>query len=261
MACNADGLGLSVRGLCWGPDRQRMIIRDISFDVQPGSFLAILGANGAGKSSLLRCLYRVNRPLAGLILLDGRDILSLEHRQFAQMTATVLQEMPGDFPFTVRDVVMTGRLPHRKGIGWTKEDRHEVEHAMEHLDLLLLAKRPFGSLSGGEKQRVQIARALAQEPGLIILDEPTNHLDIRHQLEILAMLKGLGMTVIATMHDMAMASRFADQAIILSGGSMLTSGTPQEALTGSNIRTAFGVEANRHAGRQDALLFDFHTRD
>jgi iron complex transport system ATP-binding protein len=258
MACGVKGLPLSATGICWGPGRDRHIIRNISFDVMGGQFLAILGANGAGKSSLLRCLFRSHRPAAGSILLDGRDIATIEHRRFAQQVATVLQETPGDFPFTVRDVVLAGRLPHRTGLTWSKADFHSMDHALEHLDLQRLAKRQFASLSGGEKQRVLIARALAQEPGLLVLDEPTNHLDIRHQLEILAMLKGLGITVIATLHDMTLAARFADQVIVLSEGQMLAHGLPEEALNTETIRRAFGVKAWTMAGQQNLPLFDVH---
>nr|WP_245262746.1 ABC transporter ATP-binding protein [Ensifer sp. BR816] len=145
-----------------------------------------MGPNGAGKTSLLRCLYRAVQPVAGRVEVDGVDAGAMTAREAAKTIAVVLQETPGDFPFSVRDVVMMGRIPRREGMsGWTALDRERVAHALDHLDLVHLVRRQFATLSGGEKQRVRIARALAQEPRIIILDEPTNHLDIRHQLEML----------------------------------------------------------------------------
>jgi iron complex transport system ATP-binding protein len=247
MSCKAEGSSLVVKGLSWGPDAGRTIIQDISFSVASGELLAIIGANGAGKSSLLRCLFRASKLRSGSITLDGEDVRGMEARHFARKVATVLQEAPAEFPFTVHDVVMTGRLPHKRGMGWNEEDRHEVEHALEHLNLQGFSNRQFGSLSGGEKQRVLIARALAQEPRLLILDEPTNHLDIRQQLEILGLLRTLGITVITTLHDITLAARFATRVIVLCDGRMLADGPPATALDSAVIRSAFAVETSAHA--------------
>ena len=179
MACDAEGSALSVRRLSWGPSADQLIIKDISFDVSKGALVAIVGPNGAGKTSLLRCLYRAQKPLQGDIRIDECNLWFLPPKAAARKIAAVLQEMPDTFRFTVDDVVMMGRTPHKTGLGgWSDQDRQEVDHALDHLSLKPLRHRIFNSLSGGEKQRVLVARALAQEPILLILDEPTNHLDI-----------------------------------------------------------------------------------
>jgi iron complex transport system ATP-binding protein len=260
MACNSVGARLDVTDLAYGPNKDLTLIRDISFSVGEGDRLAIIGANGAGKSTLLRCLYRALKPGRGQILLGGADLWSLTPRDVARKVAVVLQDMPADFPFTVRDVVMMGRIPRRSGMtGWTAQDRHEAQHAMEHLCVQDMAERRFATLSGGEKQRVLVARALAQEPELIILDEPTNHLDIRHQLEVLSMLKGLGLTIITSLHDMNLASDFATHVALLEGGRMTGFGTPGEVMTETAISSAFGVTVRSHSvAATQPHRFSFH---
>jgi iron complex transport system ATP-binding protein len=261
MSCHASGASLCVRDLSWspafGPARGKSIISGISFDLEPGGMLALVGPNGAGKSSLLRCLFRANRSSNGTITLDGIEIGTIPPRDFCRKVATVLQEAPSDFPFSVLDVVIAGRLPHKSGFSWSEEDRAEARHALEHLDLLPLSDRLFSSLSGGEKQRVLIARALAQEPQLLILDEPTNHLDIRHQLEILTLLKELGITVIASLHDITLAARFASRVLVLSGGRMLADGPAEASLDPAMIRRAFEVEAIATSGLIDGPVYGF----
>jgi iron complex transport system ATP-binding protein len=156
--------------------------------------------------------------------------------------------MPADFPFSVRDVVMMGRIPWREGLaGWTDVDRREVAHALEHLDLKHLAARQFATLSGGEKQRVLVARALTQKPEVIILDEPTNHLDIRHQLEILNLLRGLNITIITSLHDINLAGDFATRVALMCGGRMTAFGRPDDVLTCQTVSTTFGVAATAHS--------------
>ncbi|MGQ0484214.1 MAG: ABC transporter ATP-binding protein [Hyphomicrobiales bacterium] len=264
MSCASKGLHLQVQSLAWGPAPGQTLIRNIGFEVGPGERLAIIGANGAGKSSLLRCLYRVHRPSHGRVLIDGKDVWAMPPHEVAQRVAVVLQEMPGDFPYTVSDVVMMGRIPHRQGLsGWSERDRFHCRHALEHLDLRNLAARRFLTLSGGEKQRVLVARALAQEPQLIILDEPTNHLDIRHQLETLDLLKDLGLTLITTLHDINQAAGFATQIALMRNGEIAARGDPASVLTPPAIASAFGVTALLHHGAQAAtpqFTFSLATR-
>jgi iron complex transport system ATP-binding protein len=254
-------LRLEADGVTWGPHRGKPIIRDISLSVKAGDRLAIIGPNGAGKSTLLRCLYRGVRPQRGSVRLDGIDLWSIGPREAAHRIAVVLQETPGDFPFSVRDVVMMGRIPHRKGMArWSEEDHAATAAVLLRLELKHLALRQFASLSGGEKQRVLVARALAQEPELIILDEPTNHLDIRHQLEILELLKGLGRTIITTLHDINLAADFATHIAVLDSGRLIGHGLPDEVLTAERISSAFRVEARRQVVGDATHRFTFSLR-
>ncbi|MFT3673542.1 MAG: ABC transporter ATP-binding protein [Aestuariivirga sp.] len=243
----ASASTLRVEDLTWGPQGASPIIRDISFTVRPGERLAIIGPNGAGKSSLLRCLYRMNQPTRGTITLDGSDIWGMKPREVARKVAAVLQETPSDFPFTVADIVRTGRIPHSTFVSATSDlDAEKIAHALEHVGMNSFRDRLFSSLSGGEKQRVFVARALAQDPTLLILDEPTNHLDIRHQLEVLRLVRDLGITVITTLHDINHAANFADKVAILADGQLVDWGKPSIVLTNEAISRAFGVQANQY---------------
>lgn len=258
MSCSSEGVALSAHELSWAPKGGRDLIHGISFSLASGERLAIVGPNGAGKSTLLRLLYRACRPVRGEVRLGGEDIWSLRPQAFARKVAVVLQENQTVFPFSVRDVVLMGRIPWRRGLGhWSDEDHAATQHALEHLGLEELALRQFPSLSGGEKQRVLIARALAQSPRLLVLDEPSNHLDIRHQLEILGILKGLGITVVATLHDINLATGFATQAAVMKRGRMIASGRPDDVLTRSTIGSAFDVVADRHATSDGGQHFSF----
>ncbi|RUT29391.1 ABC transporter ATP-binding protein [Arsenicitalea aurantiaca] len=232
---------LAVEDLAWAPGPGEPIISGLGFAVAPGEMLALVGPNGAGKSSLLRCLYRYHRPREGRVLLDGVDIWSLPARDCARRMATVLQEPASDFGLSVAEIVELGLTPH---LGWTTRahDLDPVERALELMGVSGLAARSFASLSGGEKQRVLIARALAQGPDILILDEPTNHLDIRHQLEVLAMLARLPITVIVSLHDLSLATAHADRVLVLEKGRMVELGTPLDALTPERIRQTFAVE-------------------
>lgn len=233
--------GLRVDRLSWGPARGRAIIQALHFSVQPGEMLAVVGPNGAGKSSLLRCLYRYHRPSLGQVLIDGEDIWSLKPRAVARRVSTVLQEPASDFGLSVAEIIELGLTPHLERFG--RRDDGPVEEALALLNLTALAARDFASLSGGEKQRVMIARALVQKPDLLILDEPTNHLDIRHQLDVLALLSTLPTTVIVSLHDLALASAHADRVLVLDRGRQVQLGTPLDVLTPETIRQTFAVEA------------------
>lgn len=235
-------------GVNWGPRGRADILSDITFAVPQGQIIAICGANGAGKSSLLRLIYRHHAPRRGSVRLMGRDVWQMGAPEVARHLAAVLQEQPTDFALTARQIVALGRLPHRKGWGAAltapgSEDAAIIAAVIRRMDLGPMADRAFGTLSGGERQRVMVARALAQEPRVIVLDEPTNHLDIRHQLELLALLKGLGLTVIATLHDLTLAAEFAERVLILAEGRILADGPPDIALTEATLAQAFNVQA------------------
>ncbi|MCU0902118.1 MAG: ABC transporter ATP-binding protein [Cypionkella sp.] len=253
---------VALSGVSWGPKGRPDVLADISFAVPQGQIMAICGANGAGKSTLLRLIYRHQAPRRGTVTLMGRDLWAMGAAEAARQLAAVLQEQPTDFALTVRQIVALGRLPHRRGWGAGlsaagAEDAAIIGAALLRMDLTGMADRAFGTLSGGERQRVMVARALAQQPRVIVLDEPTNHLDIRHQLELLALLKGLGLTVIATLHDLTLAAEFAERVLILREGRILADGPPDVTLSETTLADAFHVKA-RIDRTGPAPRFSFH---
>ena len=247
--CNVDkGARLSVENVSWSePRSQRKIIQPIRLELAPGRVLGIVGPNGAGKSTLLRLLYRYHVPTTGSVEVDNVDIWSVPARVAAQTVAAVLQEQVTDFALTVREIVTLGRMPHRKGFGGGAgaRDKAIVQGALDRLDLSSFSSRKLGTLSGGEQQRVMVARALAQEPRLLILDEPTNHLDIRHQLEVLTLIRELPITIVTSLHDLNMAAAICDDILMLQGGTPLSFGTPQTVLTESAVSEVFQVTARQ----------------
>ena len=237
-----SGATLSVREVSWQPGRGKRLLTDVSFELAAGKVLGIAGANGAGKSTLLRLLYRFHRPISGSVHLNGRDIWSLSARESARQIAAVLQEQPTDFALSVREIVALGRRPHGSGFaGAGRRDEDLIDNALERMGLFALEGRSFGTLSGGERQRVMVARALAQEPQLLILDEPTNHLDIRHQLEIVALISSLNITIVTSLHDLNMASQVCDQVLLLHQGTQVAHGAPETVLTPAHIEHAYAV--------------------
>jgi iron complex transport system ATP-binding protein len=235
---------LTVESLSWGLPRSEPLLRPTSFELAAGQMLAIVGANGAGKSTLLRLLYRFLRPNTGRILLDGQDIWAMSARQTARSIAAVLQEQQSDFSLTVREIIALGRTPYTSGFGGqSKADTQIIDAVIERLKLTALTGRMLGTLSGGERQRTMIARALVQEPQLLILDEPTNHLDIRHQLEVLRLIRGLGPTIVTSLHDLNMAAEYADTLLMLAGGHTMAYGPANKVLTAPLIKQGFGVQA------------------
>ncbi len=233
---------LQAHKISWAPKFGPVLIHETSFVAKKGKVLAIVGANGAGKSTLLRLLYRFFRPVSGHIRIDQTDLWQMSAREGARCIAAVLQEQPTDFALSVRQIVALGRIPHRAGLASSgAHDEEIINAALERLNLKHFTSRMFGTLSGGERQRVMVARALAQEPQILILDEPTNHLDIRHQLEVLHMIRGLGLTIITSLHDLNFAAEYADDALILSHGHTLAFGPTHEVLTEPMIEQAFDV--------------------
>ncbi|MEV5411296.1 ABC transporter ATP-binding protein [Thermopolyspora sp. NPDC052614] len=220
------------------------LVRGVSLDVAPGEVLGLVGPNGAGKSTLLRTLYRARRPTSGRVLLDGQDVWRMPGRWLARRLAAVLQETGGDFDLTVYDVVAMGRTPHKRAFaGDDADDRTIIAEALERLDVAGLAYAPFDRLSGGEKQRVLIARALAQRPGTMVLDEPTNHLDLRHQFDALRLVRGLGVTTVVALHDLNLAAAFCDRICVMHGGEVVALGTPRQVLTPALLADVYRVEA------------------
>jgi iron complex transport system ATP-binding protein len=235
MSLRLDQLSVDIAG--------RRIVAGITIAVGDQEFAGLVGPNGSGKSTILKTIYRVNRPSAGRILLDGTDLLSLRPRDAARRIAVVAQETTSEFDFTVREMVMIGRTPHKRSFDRdTAADRDIVDHAIERVGCEQLTLRRFNTLSGGEKQLILIARALAQEADHLILDEPTNHLDIHHQVEILEIVAGLGVTVLAALHDLSLAALFCHTIHVLSEGQVVTAGPPGAVLTPETIRRAYGAD-------------------
>lgn len=218
------------------------LVEDVSLTARPGEVVGLVGPNGSGKSSLLRAVYRVLRPAAGRVDVDGADAWSLPVRRLARTVAAVVQDSGADFDLSVREVVAMGRTPHKRLLdGDTPEDAELIDAALDAVDATGLAHRPFDRLSGGERQRVLIARALAQQPSLLVLDEPTNHLDIRHQLDVLGTLRKLPATVLVALHDLNLAAYYCDRLYVLRDGGVTASGPPAEVLTPRLLSEVYGV--------------------
>lgn len=241
------GLTIDVHGLKVAYDSVP-VLDGTEFSVDRGDLIALLGANGAGKSTLLRCISRILPPTAGRILLDGRELKSFKSREAARLMAVVPQETAADFDFTVEDIVMMGRFPYLTR--FKKEDLHDrevVRRAMEMTGVTHLAERSIAQLSGGEKQRVVMARAVAQQPEVLLLDEPTANLDIGYQSMLLELASRLnreeGVTVMAAIHDINLAVHHFNRFILLAGGRVLAAGRAEEVITADNIRKSYGVPA------------------
>ncbi|WP_017904777.1 ABC transporter ATP-binding protein [Pseudomonas asplenii] len=240
---------LTLANLAWTPLGQghchhQFQLRDANLRVAAGEFVGLIGPNGSGKTSLLKCAYRFSQPESGEVLLEHQNVWKQSPRWCAQRIAVVLQEFPDAFGLTVDEVVSMGRTPHKTLFdGETALDRTLVHQALESVGMLGFEEHAFATLSGGEKQRVILARALAQQPQLLILDEPTNHLDPRYQLELLSLVRRLKIGTLASIHDLNLAAAFCDRLYVLDHGHVVASGTPQEVLNPELLRTVFGVEA------------------
>ena len=223
------------------------VLKDVELNVGLGEMLSIVGPNGSGKSTLLKCINRILKPKQNTVLIDGKDTSHIDLKELSKIIGYVPQSSTSTFPFTVFDVVLMGRKPY---IHWNLSDHDSevVAEMLEFLGISELSMRHFNELSGGEQQKVIIARALAQQPQILLLDEPTSSLDIKHQLEILCMLKSLTQSkersVIASIHDLNLASRFSDQILMLKKGRIYAVGTPEEVLTEENIEDVYGIKAN-----------------
>ncbi|WP_294540313.1 ABC transporter ATP-binding protein [uncultured Gemmiger sp.] len=220
------------------------VLRTIDLVIPEHKVLGIIGPNGSGKSTLLRCICRVLQPDGGAVLLDGRSLREYSPRQTARRMATVAQHNTYNFDFTVQDIVLMGRSPHKRA--FERDDTQDyriVSQSLAQVGMDGFQHRSFSSLSGGERQRVILARALAQQTPCLLLDEPTNHLDIRYQLQLMELVRGLGRTVITAVHDLNIAAMYCDTLVVMQAGCIVASGTPQEILTPALIRQVYGVQA------------------
>lgn len=220
------------------------ILRGIDFEANKGEFVGIIGPNGSGKSTLLRCLYRVLTPSEGAVFLDGKELSSYRVKESAQKLAVVAQHNYYNFEFSVRDVVMMGRAPHKRALDRdTAEDYQIMRQSLKAVGMQEFEERSFSTLSGGEQQRIILARALAQQTPCLILDEPTNHLDIKYQLWLMDIVKNLDCTVISAVHDLNIAAMYCDRLYAMKQGKLIAQGTPHELLTPDLIRELYEVDA------------------
>lgn len=222
----------------------KTILHDISLAIQDKEFVGIIGPNGSGKSTFLKCLYRVLQPSGGKIFFDGTELSSLSHRDTALKMAVVAQHSTVNFDFSVLEMVLMGRSPYKGLLDRDQLDDYEIaRHALAQVGLSDFESRNFNTLSGGEQQRVILARALAQRTECLVLDEPTNHLDIKYQLELMTIVKRLDATVVSAIHDLNLAAIYCDRIIALKDGHIVCSGTPQDVLSSDTIRHIYGVSA------------------
>lgn len=236
---------LKIENLVCGYEAKRPIIKDVSFSVHDGEFVGIVGPNGSGKTTILRAITGLLKIQHGSIAISQHRIEHLSRKELAQRIAFVPQLMEPVAGFTVEDLVMLGRTPYFERFSFESPDDYEaVKWAIEELKIEGLKDRESTELSGGEFQRVAIARALAQEPKILLLDEPTSHLDIRYQVKICKLLRKLRShrSVVATFHDLNLASRFCSRLVLLKNGELIAEGRPDEVVTPENIWKAYRIK-------------------
>ena len=220
------------------------ILKGVSIEVSDKDFVGIIGPNGSGKSTLLKSIYRVLTPQSGTVFLDGNALNSYKPKESARKMAVVAQHNYYNFEFSVQDVVLMGRAPHKKAMERDNADDYRiVREALEKANMGGFAQRSFSTLSGGEQQRVILARALAQQTQCLILDEPTNHLDIKYQLQLMDIVRSLRLTVVAAIHDLNIAAMYCNKLFVLQNGRIIAFGPPKQVLTREFIRQVYEVEA------------------
>ena len=220
------------------------ILRDISLAVEKNRFVGLIGPNGSGKTTLLKHIYRALSPRKNVVFINGKDIDACSYRESAQQVTVMRQENGSDFDYTILEMVLMGRAPYRKYYERdTEEDRAIAYKSLRSMGMEALANRSFSTLSGGEKQRVLIARSLAQEADILVLDEPTNHLDVHYQWLLMEVISKLGKTVLSVFHELNLACRFCDYLYVLNDGAIAAHGKPEEIVTPELLAGVFGVEA------------------
>jgi iron complex transport system ATP-binding protein len=245
-AVEARGLAFAY-GPTGRPAQTAFALRDVGFTVTPGEVLGVVGPNSAGKTTLIRLLTRVLTPSEGRVLLDGVPVERYPRWELARRIAVVTQDLPGGLPFTVEQLVLMGRYPHApRRFFETAADRRAAEAAMVLTGVAHLAGVPVARLSGGERQRAVLARALAQEPRLLVLDEPTAHLDLRYQAECVALLRRVnrdwGSTIVLVSHDLNLAAEVSDRLLLLAAGRVVRLGPPADVLEPELLSRVYGCE-------------------
>lgn len=236
-------MNLFTNNICLSYDTSE-ILKNVSISVEKKEFVGLIGPNGSGKSTLLKCIYRVLKPDKGCVMLGDKATDAMSYKSSARKMAVVAQHNYYNFDFSVKEVVLMGRAPHKKTMERDNAKDYEiVQQALRTVGMSKFANRSFSTLSGGEQQRVILARALAQQTPCLILDEPTNHLDITHQLQLLKIVKNLDVTVISAIHDLNIAAMFCDRIYVLQEGKIVGNGTPREILTRELIKEIYQVES------------------
>ncbi len=236
---------LSIKGIEFHYNSHK-VLKDVTFQVVEGEVLALVGPNGSGKSTLLKCINRILKPQKGTVLLDGKNIETFTNRDIGKLIGYVPQSAFHTFSLTIFEMVLLGRKPY---VTWKigERDKKVVWEILSVMGLDKISDRSFNELSGGEKQKVLIAMALAQEPEVLLLDEPTSHLDLRHQLEIASLIfklvKKQKVSVIFATHDLNLAGRFSDKVAFLKRGEIFAIGSPQEVFTPEIIKEVYGIQA------------------
>ena len=231
----------------------RTILDEISFEVVPGAFCALLGPNGSGKSTLVKAIAGVHRPRSGAVAVEGKRTSTLSRRELAKVVGYVPQAGDAPFDLTVREAVMLGRTPHF-GLAPGAQDRVKVEDAIVRMGLSDIAEQSMSELSGGQAQRALIARALGQDTRVLLLDEPTSALDLRYQIETLQLVRRItreeGISALIAIHDLNHAARYCDQVVVLHGGHLVADGSPGQALQVATLRSVYevDVEVAAHEG-------------
>jgi ABC-type cobalamin/Fe3+-siderophores transport system ATPase subunit len=241
-----SGSALEARALTVGYNSHAVISTDLDLEIEPGSFVAIVGPNGCGKSTLLRAMARLLTPQSGQVLLDGRDIATKGAKELAREVGLLAQSSSVPDGMRVAELIARGRYPHRRTFStWSNTDEQAIERAMKATGVLDLAQRVVDELSGGQRQRVWVAMALAQDTPTLLLDEPTTFLDIAHQVEILDLFRAInrrhGRTIVAVLHDLNQAARYADRIIAMREGAIVAQGTPTEVVTADQIERIFDL--------------------
>ena len=230
----------------WSGYQRKDVLKGVSLKIKKGEFLGLIGPNGSGKTTLLRSMSKILTPRRGKVLYRGKDIAKISAKKLAQRIAVVPQLSVFTFSFTVEDFVLLGRIPYLPRFYLErKEDYLAAEEAMRLTKTLSFRERRINELSEGEKQRVVIARSLAQNPELLLLDEPAAHLDIRYQLEVFNLLRQLnqekGITIVLVSHDLNLASQYASRLVLVNGGKIFSEGRPSEVITEENIQKVYKV--------------------
>ena len=224
---------------------KKEIVKNIDLAVTNNKFIGLIGPNGSGKSTLLKAIYGVINPSFGEVFISDKNIKNYDKKSLAKTLGVVSQFNNINFDFKVIDIVLMGRAPYKGLLEQDNKNDYDIAlKALSQVGMIDFAQKSFSLLSGGEKQRVILARAITQSPKILILDEPTNHLDIKYQLEVMSIVKNLNICVLAALHDLTLASQFCDELYVLKNGAIVCNGAPSEVITEEMIKKVYDVDSN-----------------